>query len=87
MSQYDYKMYQDELESLRDKMTDILIEMELRHEEGPAAFERWWNEEGHMRHYFDLKGRAERIEQTLAYAEIEMEERPKMRAPSAAGRR
>lgn len=85
MSQYDYKMYQSELESLRDEMTDILIEMELRHGDGPAAFEEWWNGEGHMRHYFDLKGRAEQVEQTLAYAEIEVEERPRMRAPAASG--
>ena len=42
-----------------------------------------------MRHYFDLKGKAEKIEQILAFSVIEEEEYPKMRgaAPSArAGR-
>lgn len=85
MSQYDYRMYQDELQNLQDEMTDLLIEMELRHAESPSAFEKWWNEEGNMRHYFDLKGRAEQVEQTLFYAEIEETEQPKMRVPGIAG--
>ena len=61
-------------------MTAILIEMEHRHSSSSReAFSRWWDEEGTMRHYFDLKGKAERIEQILAFSVVE-EEHPKMRA-------
>ena len=62
-------------------MTAILIEMEHRHSSSSReAFSRWWDEEGTMRHYFDLKGKAERIEQILAFSVVEEEEHPKMRA-------
>ena len=63
ISQYDARRYEDELESLREKMTDLL----------------WWDEEGAMRRYFDLKGKAEKIEQILAFSVVEQEEHPKMR--------
>ena len=81
ISQYDAKRYRDELEGLREEMTSILLEMELRHDTSSReAFSRWWEQEGTMRHYFDLKGKAERIEQILAYSVVEEEDYPKMRA-------
>ena len=81
ISQFDAQKYRDELEGLREEMTDILVEMEYRHSNtSREAFSRWWEEEGTMRHYFDLKGRAERIERILSYSVIEEEEYPKMRA-------
>jgi hypothetical protein len=40
-----------------------------------------------MRHYYDLKGQAEWIEQILMYSVVEEEEFPKMRGPrQGAGR-
>lgn len=81
LSQFDAKRYKDELEGLREEMTDILLEMEQRHAStSREAFSRWWDEEGAMRRYFDLKGKAERIEQILAYSVVEEEDHPKMRA-------
>ena len=81
LSQFDAQRYKDELEDLREEMTGILIEMEHRHSSSSReAFSRWWDEEGTMRHYFDLKGKAERIEQILAFSVVEEEEHPKMRA-------
>lgn len=80
ISQYDARRYEDELESLREKMTDLLLEMERRHSSDTGeAFSRWWDEEGAMRRYFDLKGKAEKIEQILAFSVVEQEEHPKMR--------
>lgn len=80
MSQYDYRMYQDELESLRDSMTALLLEMERRHDAMTAQeFERWWNEEGNLRRYYDMKGRSEVLERTLAYAQVREEPYPRMR--------
>ena len=67
-------------------MTDILLEMEQRHSTSSREnFSKWWDEGGAMRHYFDLKGKAEKIEQILAFSVIEEEEYPKMRgaAPAA----
>lgn len=88
ISQYDARRYRDELESLRDEMTGILLEMERRHSTDSAeAFSRWWEEEGAMRRYFDLKGKAERIEQILAFSVIETEEHPKMRGNDPSARR
>ena len=88
ISQYDAQMYKDELEGLREEMTSILLEMEQRHSTtSREAFSRWWDEEGAMRHYFDLKGRAERIEQILQYSVIEEEEHPKMRGMDSGARR
>lgn len=85
ISQYDAQMYKDELKGLREEMTSILVEMEHRQNTSSwEAFSHWWDEDGAMRHYFDLKGKAERIEQILAFSVIEEEEYPKMRsaAPS-----
>ena len=90
ISQYDARRYKDELEGLREEMTRILLEMEQRHSTSSREnFSKWWDEGGAMRHYFDLKGKAEKIEQILAFSVIEEEEYPKVRgaAPSArAGR-
>ena len=80
ISQYDAQMYRDELEGLPEEMTSILLEMEQRHSTASReAFSRWWDEEGAMRRYFDLKGRAERVEQILQYSVIEEEDYPRMR--------
>jgi hypothetical protein len=82
ISQYDAKRYKDELEGLREEMTRILVEMEQRHSSSSReAFSQWWEEEGTMRHYFDLKGQAERIEQILMSSVIEEEAYPRMRWP------
>lgn len=88
ISQYDARRYKDELEGLREEMTRILLEMEQRHSSSSReAFSQWWDAEGTMRHYYDLKGQAERIEQILMYAVVEEEEFPKMRGPQrGAGR-
>ncbi len=40
-----------------------------------------------MRRYFDLKGKAERIEQILQFSTIEEEEHPRMRGGDPALRR
>ncbi len=88
ISQFEARRYMDELESLREKMTDILLEMERRHSTDTGeAFSRWWDEEGAMRRYFDLKGKAEKIEQILAFSVIEQEEYPKMRGNDPSARR
>ncbi len=80
ISQFDAQRYRDELEGLREEMTDILVEMEHRHSSSSReAFSRWWDG-GAMRRFYDLKGKAERIEQILFYSVIEEEEHPKMRA-------
>ena len=80
ISQFDTQRYRDELEGLREEMTDILVEMEHRHSSSSReAFSLWW-EGGAMRRFYDLKGKAERIEQILFYSVIEEEEHPKMRA-------
>ena len=65
ISQYDAQMYKDELKGLREEMTSILVEMEHRQNTSSReAFFLWWDEGGAMRRYFDLKGKAERIEAT-----------------------
>ena len=88
ISQFEARRYMDELESLREKMTDILLEMEHRHSTDTGeAFSKWWDEEGAMRRYFDLKGKAEKIEQILAFSVIEQEEYPKMRGNGPSARR
>lgn len=87
ISQYDARMYRDELEGLREEMTSILLEMEQRHSTtSREAFSRWWDEGGAMRHYFDLKGRVEKIEQILQYSVIEKEDHPRMRGAGPAAR-
>ena len=88
ISQYDAQMYKDELKGLREEMTSILVEMEHRQNTSSReAFFLWWDEGGAMRRYFDLKGKAERIEQILMYSVVEEEEFPKMRGPQrGAGR-
>ncbi len=80
ISQYDYQMYQDEIEELREEMTQLLISMELYHQTHTLSeFNRWWDEEGRQRRYFDCKGRIEQIQSFLAYAQVIEEEHPKMR--------
>ncbi len=86
ISQYDVQMYKDELKGLREEMTNILVEMEHRQNTSSReAFSRWWDEGGAMRHYFDLKGKAERIEQILQYSIVE-EEFPRMKGGDPAMR-
>ncbi len=88
LSQYDAKMYRDELAGLQEEMADILIEMEHRQAASSVeAFLAWWDDGGAMRHYFDLKGRAERIEQILQYSVIEEARHPKMRGGDSLARR
>ena len=88
ISQYDVERYKHELTVLREEMTEILLEMERRHSTDSAdAFSRWWDEEGAMRRYFDRKGKAEKIEQILAFSVIEPEEHPKMRGHDPFARR
>lgn len=88
ISQYDAQMYKDELKGLREEMTSILVEMEHRQNTSSwEAFSRWWDEGGAMRHYFDLKGKAERIEQILQYSVVEEEENPRMRGGDPSLRR
>ena len=53
ISQFDAQRYKDELEGLREEMTDILVEMEHRHSTSSReAFSEWWD--GAMRRYYDL---------------------------------
>ncbi len=81
MSQYDYKMYEDELDDLRAKMTDLLIKMEEIHcTKDEESFYKWWEEEGNCRKYFDLKGRAEIVDNMLASAQVVEADSPKMRS-------
>lgn len=79
MTDYEARKLESDLETLKDKMTDLLVEMELRHStQSQREFSRWWEEEGNMRRYFDMKGECERIEQKLFYAEIEQTDVPRM---------
>ena len=88
ISQHDAQMYKDELKGLREEMTSILVEMEHRQNTSSReAFFLWWDEGGAMRRYFDLKGKAERIEQILQFSTIEEEEHPRMRGGDPALRR
>ena len=88
ISQFDAQRYKTELECLKDEMTDILLEMEQRHSTSSREnFSKWWDEGGAMRHFFDLKGKAERIEQILQFSTIEEEEHQRMRGGDSALRR
>ena len=79
MTDYEARKYKDELESLKEQMTDLLIEMELRHSrDSGREFHQWWETEGNMRRYFDLKGECERIEERLWRAQITASEVPRM---------
>ncbi len=81
MSQYDYKMYKDELDGLQERMTDLLLKMEEIHMlKTEEEFYQWWEEEGNCRKYFDMKGRAEIVENMLASATIVEEDVPRMRS-------
>ena len=80
ISQYDYQMYQDEIEELRDEMTQLLVSMELYHQtHSQAEFDRWWDGEGRLQRYFSCKGRIEQIENYLSVAQVIEAEHPKMR--------
>ena len=88
ISQFEARRYMEARGSLRERMTEIVWEMERRHRtDAGGAFSRWWDEEGAMRRYFDLKGKAEKIEQILAFSVIEQEEYPKMRGNDPSARR
>ena len=81
ISQFDYKMYQDEIAELRAEMTQLLLSMEYYHQtSSQSEFDRWWEEEGHRERYFSCKGRIEQIENFLSHAEIEESEHPRMRS-------
>ena len=79
MTEYEARTYKDDLKSLREQMTDLLIEMELRHStDSERDFNQWWETEGNMRRYFDLKGECERIEERLWRAQITASGLPRM---------
>ena len=79
LTDYEARKYQDELASCREKMTDILIEMELRRDrDSDEEFLRWWEEEGNLKKYYALKGECERIEERLMNAQIEQTDHPRM---------
>lgn len=84
ISQFDYKMYQDEIAELREEMTQLLVSMELYHQSHTAEeFDRWWDAEGRQQRYFACKGRIEKIQNLLSIVEVEEEEHPKMRGSVA----
>ena len=76
-------MYQDEIAELREKMTQLLISMELYHQTHTLSeFNRWWDDEGHQRQYFEYKGRIEQIQNYLSFVQVVEEEHPRMRGGS-----
>lgn len=80
ISGFDYQMYQDEIAELRDEMTQLLISMEYYHQTlSRQKFEQWWEGEGHLRRYFECKGRIEQIEGYLSRVQVEETEHPRMR--------
>lgn len=80
ISRFDYQMYQDEIAELRDEMTQLLISMEYYHQTRTRSqFEQWWEGEGHLRRYYECKGRIEQIESYLSRVQVEEAEHPKMR--------
>lgn len=81
ISQFDYKMYQDEIAELRAEMAQLLLSMEYRHQTSTQSeFDRWWEVEGNRERYFSCKGRIEQIENFLSLAEVEEAEHPRMRS-------
>ncbi|MDO5132457.1 MAG: DUF1284 domain-containing protein [Eubacteriales bacterium] len=96
ISQFEYRKYMDEIQELRDQMTQLLITMELYHQTKPEEFDRWWygsgdtqdgQKTGNAARYFSMKGRVEQIEAFLSRAQIVEQARPKMlRGGSARGR-
>ncbi len=51
-------------------MTDILVEMELRHSRDDREdFDAWWDGQGRVQ-YYGFKAEAERLEQQLRFAEL-----------------
>ncbi len=80
ISRFDYQMYQDEIAELREEMTQLLISMEYHHQTlSRQKFEQWWEGEGHLRRYFECKGRIEQIEGYLSRVQVEETEHPRMR--------
>lgn len=80
ISQYDYQMYQDEMQELRSEMTQLLLSMELYHQtHSQRDFEEWWYGGGREQRYFACRGRIEQITNFLAAAVVEEEAHPKMR--------
>ena len=44
---------------LREEMTQLLISMELYHQtHSSAEFNKWWDEEGRLKRYYDCKSRS-----------------------------
>ena len=63
ISGFDYQMYQDEIAELREEMTQLLLSMEYKHQTmSRTQFQQWWEGEGHLRRYYECKGRIEQIE-------------------------
>ena len=71
MTRAEYRACLRRLEQLQDQMTDLLVEMDLRSgRDTKEAFDTWWDAEGNLRRYFDMKAETERISQRLHYAEL-----------------
>ena len=86
ISQFDYRMYQDEIAELREEMTQLLLSMELFHQShSQEEFDRWWTGEGRERSNFSCKGRIEKIQNLLAFAQVEEQDHPKMRPGGSSG--
>ena len=80
ISGFDYQMYQDEIAELREEMTQLLLSMEYKHQTmSRTQFQQWWEGEGHLRRYYECKGRIEQIESYLSRVQVEETEYPKMR--------
>jgi hypothetical protein len=88
ISQFDYRMYQDEIAELREEMTQLLLSMEMYHQtRSREEFDRWWIDEGRQRKYFSCKRRVEQIQNFLAFAQVEEQEHPRMRPGGRSGPR
>lgn len=70
MAENSAQSLQKRLEYLRERMTDLLVEMELRQQrDSTEAFDSWWESEG-LRGYYAFKAEAERLEQQIRIAEM-----------------
>lgn len=87
ISQYEYQRYTDEIAELREEMTQLLLCMELYHQEHTQEeFDRWWSAEGRERRYFSCKGRIEQVQNLLRAVQVREEEAPKMLRKTGARR-
>lgn len=75
MKRSEYIYYQTQLEEMEISRQDLLIDMELHHENDDAeTFETWWYGEGHFQIYRQLTEDIESLRWRLESAEIEEEE-------------